>query len=90
MLDIVETQKILEDYFANVTTEQFVTDLKNYCPELLESESPQLDLEQLEKARIYQQAKQESQLEIASKLLKKGLTADYISELLELDTSLVE
>ena len=49
MLDIVETQKILEDYFANITPEQFVADLKSYCPELLEAESTELDLEQLEK-----------------------------------------
>lgn len=90
MLDVVETQKILEEYFANVTPEQFMADLKNYCPELLESESAELDLERLEKTRIYQQAKQESQLEIASKLLKKGLTVDYISELLELDANLVK
>lgn len=90
MLDVVETQKILEDYFANVTTEQFVADLKSYCPELLEAEATELDLEQLEKNRIYQQVKQENQLEIASKLLKKGLSADYISELLELDASLVK
>jgi hypothetical protein len=90
MLDVVETQKILEDYFANVTPEQFVADLKIYCPELLESEATELELEQLEKTKIYQQVKQESQLEIASKLLKKGLTVDYISELLELDASLVK
>jgi hypothetical protein len=62
MLDVVETQKILEDYFANVTPEQFMADLKNYCPELLESESAELDLEKLEKTRIYQQAKQESRV----------------------------
>jgi hypothetical protein len=90
MLDVVETQKILEEYFANVTPEQFVADLKSYCPELLESEATELELEQLEKTKIYQQVKQESQLEIASKLLKKGLTVDYISELLELDASLVK
>jgi hypothetical protein len=89
MLDVAETQKILEDYFANVTTEQFVSDLKSYCPELLDSGDPKLE-EKIEIARIYQQAKQESQLEIASKLLKKGLSVDYISELLEVDASLVK
>ena len=50
MLDVVEIQTILEDYFANVTPEQFVADLKSYCPELLEAESTELDLEQLEKS----------------------------------------
>lgn len=90
MLDVVETQKILEDYFANITSEQFVADLQSYCPELLEAESSELNLDRLEKIRIYKQVKQESQLEIASKLLKKGLTVDYISELLELDASLVK
>ncbi len=38
MVDIAKAKKSLEDYFANVTKEQFNTDLKKFCPELFEEE----------------------------------------------------
>jgi hypothetical protein len=38
MLDIDKCQEILENYFANVTQEQFAIDLEKYCPELVEAE----------------------------------------------------
>jgi hypothetical protein len=40
-------------------------------------------------AEIYQQAKQESKLEIAPKLLKKGLSIQEVAEILELDVHLL-
>ncbi|WP_310485350.1 hypothetical protein [Chamaesiphon sp. VAR_48_metabat_403] len=39
MLDIDKSEKILENYFANVTQEQFAIDLEKYCLELVEAES---------------------------------------------------
>lgn len=38
MVDIAKAKKSLEDYFANVTKEQFNTDLEKFCPELFEEE----------------------------------------------------
>jgi hypothetical protein len=38
MVDIAKAKKSLEDYFENVTKEQFTTDLKKFCPELFEKE----------------------------------------------------
>lgn len=42
MLDIDKSKEILENYFANVTKEQFAIDLEKYCPELVEAESASL------------------------------------------------
>lgn len=39
MLDIDKSKEILENYFANVTQEQFAIDLEKYCPELVEENS---------------------------------------------------
>jgi hypothetical protein len=39
MVDIAKAKKSLEDYFANVTKEQFDTDLQKFCPELFEEEN---------------------------------------------------
>jgi hypothetical protein len=38
MIDIAKTTELLENYFVNVTNEQFAIDLKEFCPELFEDE----------------------------------------------------
>ena len=43
MLDIDKSKEILENYFANVTQEQFAIDLEKCCPELIESERDNID-----------------------------------------------
>jgi hypothetical protein len=43
MLDIDKCKEILENYFANVTQEQFAIDLEKYCPELVETERDRID-----------------------------------------------
>jgi hypothetical protein len=68
MVDIAKAKKSLEDYFANVTKEQFDTDLQKFCPELFEEENegerdsidstlPDRDLAQLTHAEIEQSKK---------------------------------
>ncbi len=89
MLDIHKSKEILEDYFANVTREQFAIDLEKYCPELVEAESANRSLEISKNSKLYQQAKQESKLEIVPKLLKKGMSIQEVAELLELDVHLL-
>jgi predicted transposase YdaD len=89
MLDIDKSKEILENYFANVTQEQFAIDLEKYCPELIEAELASIASDELESTEIYQQAKQESKLEIAPKLLKKGLSIQEVAEILELDVHLI-
>jgi hypothetical protein len=89
MLDINKSKEILENYFANVTQEQFAIDLEKYCPELVEAESASLASDEFDKAELYQQAKQEGKLEIAPKLLKKGLSIQEVAEILELDVYLL-
>ncbi|MBW4620577.1 MAG: hypothetical protein KME17_14635 [Cyanosarcina radialis HA8281-LM2] len=89
MIDVKKSLEILENYFAKVTKEEFDRDLKKYCPELFEEESNDLELEQLKNTELYQQAKKDSKLEIAPKLLKKGLSAQEVAEILELDVRLI-
>ncbi|WP_310426202.1 hypothetical protein [Chamaesiphon sp. VAR_48_metabat_135_sub] len=89
MLDIDKSKEILENYFANVTREQFVIDLEKYCPELVEAESASLGSEISKNTELYQQAKNESKLEIAPKLLKKGLSIQEVAEILEVDVHLL-
>ena len=43
MLDVDKCKEILENYFANVTQEQFAIDLEKYCPELFEAERKSID-----------------------------------------------
>jgi hypothetical protein len=43
MLDIDKSKEILENYFENVTQEQFAIDLEKYYPELIESERDIID-----------------------------------------------
>lgn len=89
MLDIDKSKEILENYFANVTQEQFAIDLEKYCPELVEAESASLESKASKSTELYQQAKQASKLEIAPKLLKKGLSIQEVAEILELDVRLI-
>jgi predicted transposase YdaD len=89
MLDIDKSKQMLENYFATVTQEQFAIDLEKYCPELVEAESASLESEISENTELYQQAKQENKLEIAPKLLKKGLSIQEVAEILELDVHLL-
>jgi hypothetical protein len=103
MVDIAKATKVLEDYFANVTKEQFSSDLRKFCPELFEEEEEQAkvneyrsaaseaptqaqngrNLELLTPAEIYHKAKEDHKLEIAAKLLQKGLNAQEVAEILE-------
>ena len=89
MLDINKSKEILENYFANLTREQFAIDLEKYCPELVKAELANLGSETAKNIELYQQAKQESKLEIAPKLLKKGMSIQEVAELLELDVHLL-
>jgi hypothetical protein len=105
MVDIAKATKTLEDYFANVTNEQFSEDLRKFCPELFEEEEEQTNgnkdsslfeendrpkqaerqLDLLTNSEIYQKAKEDSKIEIAAKLLHKGLSVNEVAALLELD-----
>jgi hypothetical protein len=98
MVDIAKATKTLEYYFAGVTKEQFSDDLRKFCPELFEEEEQtngredsllseandrQLDL--LTHSEIYQKAKEDNKIEIATKLLYKGISVKEVADLLELD-----
>ena len=85
MIDIAKATAVLETYFANVTHEQFAVDLEKFCPELFEEEQQDLELYQLKNTEIYQKAKEDNKLEIAPKLLQKGLSIEEVAEILELD-----
>ena len=37
MLNFEKASKILEDHFANLTDEEFITNLKEYCPRVFDS-----------------------------------------------------
>ena len=91
MLDFDKATKILTEHFANLTPEQFEVNLREYCPELFPETEDPLDRSSLMKdTDIYQQAQQDSKLQIAPKLLNKGLSIQEVAELLELDTYKVE
>lgn len=89
MLDINKSKEILENYFATVTREQFAKDLEKYCPELVEAELANLEPDTSKNTELYLQAKQESKLEIAPKLLKRGLSIQEVAAILELDIHLL-
>jgi predicted transposase YdaD len=89
MLDIAKCKEILETHFANVTREEFIANLEEYCPELFEAGSNQSDLDDFKNSELYQQAKEENKLEIAPRLLKKGLSVEEVAQLLELDVHLL-
>ena len=110
MVDIAKATKVLEDYFADVTKEQFSSDLRRFCPELFEEDEEQAivnedrstfsedpaqaqneqNLELLTPTEIYHKAKEDNRLEIATKLLQKGLNAQEVAEILELKVSAID
>jgi predicted transposase YdaD len=90
MIDIAKTTEQLENYFANVTNEQFAIDLKEFCPELFEEEQESsLDTKQPNNEEIYRKAKEDSKLEIAPKLLQKGFSIEEVAMILEIDINLI-
>jgi predicted transposase/invertase (TIGR01784 family) len=89
MLDINKCQEILEHHFATVTREEFLANLEEYCPEFIAAVREDSESTELQNTELYQQAKQESKLEIAPKLLKKGLSIQEVAEILELDVHLL-
>jgi predicted transposase YdaD len=89
MLDVNKCQEILEHHFATVTREEFLANLEEFCPEFIAAGIEDSESAKIENTEIYQQAKQKSKLEIAPKLLKKGLSIQEISEILELDVHLI-
>jgi hypothetical protein len=48
MLNFEKASKILEDHFANLTDEEFITNLKEYCPRVFDKNNSldQTDLAQ--------------------------------------------
>ncbi len=88
MLDFDKATKILTEHFANLTPEQFEVNLREYCPELFPetTENP----ENIKDTNLYQQGHQDSELQILTKLLDKGLSTQEVAELLELDIYKVE
>lgn len=46
MLDFEKASKILKDHFANLTDEEFITNLKEYCPRIFEKENNSDETEQ--------------------------------------------
>jgi hypothetical protein len=99
MVDIAKATKTLEYYFAGVTKEQFSDDLRKFCPELFEEEEDQTNgsedsslseandrqLDLLTYSEIYRKAKEDNKIEIATKLLHKGISVKEVADLLELD-----
>jgi predicted transposase YdaD len=90
MIDIAKTTEQLENYFANVTNEQFAIDLKEFCPELYEDEQESsLNIEPPNNEEIYRKAKEDGKLEIAPKLLQKGFSIEEVATILEIDINLI-
>jgi predicted transposase YdaD len=89
MLDVDKCQEILEHHFATVTREEFLANLEEFCPEFVAAVAQDSETDELQNTEIYQQAKQENKLEIAPKLLKKGLSMQEVAEILELDVHLL-
>jgi hypothetical protein len=46
MLDFEKASKILKDHFANLTDEEFITNLKEYCPRVFEKDKNLGEIEQ--------------------------------------------
>jgi hypothetical protein len=46
MLDFKKASKILEDHFANLTDEEFITNLKEYCPRVFDKDEISDEAEQ--------------------------------------------
>jgi predicted transposase/invertase (TIGR01784 family) len=88
MLDVNKCQEILERHFATVTREEFLANLEEFCPEFIAA-GIESAADESQNVELYRQAKQESKLEIAPKLLKKGMSIQEVAELLELDVQLL-
>jgi hypothetical protein len=89
MLDVDKCQEILEHHFATVTREEFLANLEEFCPEFIAAGIEDSAADPSQATALYQQAKQENKLEIAPKLLKKGLSIQEVAEILELDVHLI-
>lgn len=89
MIDIAKATEALETYFANITHKQFAIDLEKFCPELFEEEQNDREFDSSTNTELYQQGKKDHKLEIASKLLEKGLSPEEVAEILELDIRLI-
>jgi predicted transposase YdaD len=89
MLDVNKCQEILEHHFATVTREEFLANLEEFCPEFVAAVAKDSEADEFQNTELYQQAKQENKLEIAPKLLKKGLSIQEVAEILELDVHLL-
>lgn len=89
MLDIKKCQEILEHHFATVTREEFMANLEKFCPEFMAAEIDDSAAAKSTNTELYQQAKQDSKLEIAPKLLKRGLSIEEVAAILELDIHLL-
>jgi predicted transposase YdaD len=83
MLDVDEISAMLENHFTRVTQEEFAANLREFCPELFEEEERLLASEQQKVIEIQRACK----LEIVPKLLQRGLTAEEVAEILELDVA---
>jgi hypothetical protein len=46
MLNFEKASKIIEDHFANLTDEEFVTNLKEYCPRVFDKDEISDETEQ--------------------------------------------
>ncbi|MGB8700869.1 MAG: hypothetical protein WCD18_15755 [Thermosynechococcaceae cyanobacterium] len=90
MLDIAKATEILTNHFATVTPEEFLVNLKQFCPELFEEEEKSPEFDQLTTPEAYQKAKEDHKLEIAPKLLQKGLSIEEVADILELDIKVIE
>jgi hypothetical protein len=90
MIDIAKITELLENYFVNVTNEQFAIDLKEFCPELFEADansSP--DNEPSSNEEVYRKAKEDGKLEIAPKLIQRGFSREEVAMILEIDINLI-
>jgi predicted transposase YdaD len=88
MLDFDKATKILTEHFANLTPDEFEVNLRKFCPELFTESTDNLD--NIQGTDLYQQGHQDSKLQIIPKLLNKGLSAQEVAEMLELDIDKVE
>jgi hypothetical protein len=89
MLDVNKLNEMFEHYFATVTKEKFLADLEEFCPEFFNAELDIPESNEFQNTEIYQQAKNDNKLEIAPKLLKKGLSIQEVADILELDVHLL-
>ena len=89
MIDIARATEALEHHFATVTRAEFLINLEKFCPELFEEEQNDQEFDSSKNTELYQQGKKDHKLEIAPKLLEKGLSPEEVAEILELDIRLI-